>query len=91
MMTRGDKSQAKTNETNNRAKTALIRGYLRSYKVIFSFLGHKIRRLIFVMKYKLLNPSTTADTVPMGFKLENFMLRGAIRIFKFSCRLYRSI
>ena len=36
------------------------------------------------MKYKLLNPSTTVDTVPVDFKLDNFMLRRAIKFFKFS-------
>ena len=43
------------------------------------------------MKYKLLNPSTTVDTVHVDFKLDNFMLRGAMRILKFSRRLSRSI
>ena len=33
------------------------------------------------MKYKLLNPSTTVDTVPVDFKLDNFMLRGAMKEF----------
>ena len=36
--------------------------------------------------YKVLNPSTTADKVPVDFKLDNVMLRGAMRIFKFSWR-----
>ena len=40
----------------------------------------------FCYEIQILNPSTTVDTVPMGFKLNSFMLRGAIRIFKFSCR-----
>ena len=43
------------------------------------------------MKYKLLNPSTTVDQVPVDFKIDNFMLRGAMSIFKFSCLLSRSI
>ena len=45
----------------------------------------------FCYEIKLLNPSTTADKVPVDFKLDNFMLRGAMRILKFSCRLSRSI
>ena len=32
--------------------------------------------LVFVVKYKLLNPSTTVDTVPADFKLDDFTLRG---------------
>ena len=36
-------------------------------------------------------PCITLDTVPIDFKLDNFMLRGAMRIFKFSRRLSRSI
>ena len=42
------------------------------------------------MKYKLLNPSTTVDTVPEDFKLDNFMMRGAMRIFKFSYDFYEA-
>ena len=47
VMTRGDKSHnflgsAKAHEADNREKTTLIRGHLRSHKVIFSFLGRKI-------------------------------------------------
>ena len=36
----------------------------------------------FFTKYKLLNPGTIADTVS---KLDNFMLRGSMKIFKVSC------
>ena len=45
----------------------------------------------FVMKHKLLITGTTGDTVPVDFKVDNFMLRGAMRIIKFSLRLSRSI
>ena len=43
------------------------------------------------MKYTLLNPCTSVDTVPVDFKLDNCMLRRTVRIFKFSCQLSRSI
>ena len=43
------------------------------------------------IQIRLLNPGTSADTVPVHFKLNNFMLREAIRIFRFSGRLSRSI
>ena len=42
------------------------------------------------MKYKLLIPGATV-TVPVDFKLDNFMLREAMRIFKFSRLLSQSI
>ena len=35
------------------------------------------------MKYKLLIPGTTVDTVPVAFKLDNFMLREEMRISSF--------
>ena len=35
------------------------------------------------MKYKLLNPSTTVDTVRVEYKLDNFMLRGAMKFSSF--------
>ena len=35
------------------------------------------------MKYKLLIPGTTVDTVPVDFKLDNFMLRKEVRISSF--------
>ena len=38
-----------------------------------------------------LNPGTTADTVSVDLKLDNFMLRGAMRIFKLSGGLSQSI
>ena len=47
--------------------------------------------ITFVMKYKLLIPGTTVDTVPVDFKVNNFILKGPMRIFKFSLRLLRSI
>ena len=43
------------------------------------------------MKYKLLIPGTTVDTVPVDFKLDDFMLKEEMRTFKFSRRLSRSI
>ena len=36
------------------------------------------------MKYKLLIPGTNVDTVPVDYKLDNFMLREEMRVFKFS-------
>ena len=36
-------------------------------------------------------PCTTLDTVPIDFKLDNFMLRREMKICKFSRRLSRSI
>ena len=35
------------------------------------------------MKYKLLNPSTTVDTVRVEYKLDNFMLTEATRFSSF--------
>ena len=35
------------------------------------------------MKYKLLNPGATADTVSVDFKLDHFMLREEMRISSF--------
>ena len=43
------------------------------------------------MKYKLLILGTTVDTVPVDFKLDNFMLREKNENIKFSRRLSRSI
>ena len=38
----------------------------------------------FCFEMQIIIPRTTVDTVPIDFKLDNFMLRGALRIFKFS-------
>ena len=38
-----------------------------------------------------MSPSTTVDTVPLDFKLDNFTLRRAMRILKFLRRFSRSI
>ena len=35
------------------------------------------------MTYKLLIPGTTVDTVPVDFKLDNFMLKEEMRISSF--------
>ena len=43
------------------------------------------------IRLQILIPGATADAVPEDFKLDNFMLRGAMRIFKLSRRLSRSI
>ena len=45
----------------------------------------------FCYEIQIIIPRTTVDTVPIDFKLDKFMLRGAMRIFKFSRRLSRSI
>ena len=45
----------------------------------------------FCYEIEIIIPCTTLDTVPKDFKLDNFMLRGAMRIFKFLCRLSLSI
>ena len=45
----------------------------------------------FCYEIHIIIPRTTLDTVPMDFKLDNFMMRGAMKIFKFSRRLLRSI
>ena len=38
----------------------------------------------------MLNPSNTVDTVKEDFKLDNFTLRGAMKIFKLSRRLFEA-
>ena len=45
----------------------------------------------FYYEIQIIIPRTTVDTVPIDFKLDNFMFRGAMRIFNFLRRLSRSI
>ena len=45
----------------------------------------------FCYKIQNMSPSTTVDTDPLDFKLDNFTLRGAMRILKFLRRFSRSI
>ena len=45
----------------------------------------------FCNEIQIVKPSTTVDKAPVDFKLENFILREAMRILKFSCQLSRSI
>ena len=43
------------------------------------------------MKYKLLlNPSTTVDTVRVEYKLDNFMLKGAMRFSSFHADFHKA-
>ena len=40
---------------------------------------------------QIVKPLHHADKPPVDFKIDNFMLREAMSIFKFSCRLSRRI
>ena len=42
------------------------------------------------MKYKLLNPSATADKAHVDFKLDNFILRGAMNFSGFHADFYEA-
>ena len=42
------------------------------------------------MKYKLLNPSTTVHQVTVDFKIDNFMLRGAMRFSSFHAHFHEA-
>ena len=45
----------------------------------------------FYYETQIIISGTTVDTVPVDFKLDNFMLRGTMRIFNFSHRLSGNI
>ena len=45
----------------------------------------------FCYEIQIIISRTTVDTVPKDFKFDDFILRGAMRIFNFSHRLLRSI